>query len=63
MQQTKFTESQIVAAIKKQESGVSTREVCRELGCPKQHFINEKPAMVVWKSGQSLLNFYYIDYQ
>lgn len=29
MKKTKFTESQIVAAIKKQESGISTKEVCR----------------------------------
>jgi predicted transcriptional regulator len=32
MKKTKFTESQIVAAIKKQESGISTKEVARELG-------------------------------
>lgn len=32
MKKSKFTESQIVAAIKKQESGISTKEVCRELG-------------------------------
>ena len=30
MKKTKFTESQIVAAIRKQESGVATKEVCRE---------------------------------
>ena len=28
----RFTESQIVAAIKKQESGIQTKEICRELG-------------------------------
>lgn len=37
-QASKCTESQIVAAINKQESGVSTREVCRELGISKATF-------------------------
>ena len=32
MKRTRFTESQIVAPIKKQESGVSTRDLCRKLG-------------------------------
>jgi putative transposase len=30
MKKETFTESQIVAAIKKQESGITTKEVCRE---------------------------------
>jgi putative transposase len=42
MKRTKFTESQIVAAIKKQESGISTREVCRELGISDATFYNWK---------------------
>lgn len=42
MKRTKFTESQIVAAIKKQESGVSTKEVCRELGISEATFYNWK---------------------
>ena len=32
MKKSRFTESQIVAAIKKQEAGVTVREICRELG-------------------------------
>ena len=32
MKKSKFTESQIVAAINKHESGISTKDVCRELG-------------------------------
>ncbi len=42
MKQSKFTESQIVAAIKKQESGIPTREVCRELGISDATFYNWK---------------------
>lgn len=42
MKKTRFTESQIVAAIKKQESGISTREVCRELSISDATFYNWK---------------------
>lgn len=42
MKKTKFTESQIVAAIKKQESGITTKEVCRELGISDATFYNWK---------------------
>ncbi len=42
MKRTKFTESQIVAAIKKQESGISAKEVCRELGISEATFYNWK---------------------
>jgi putative transposase len=38
----RFTESQIVAAIKKQESGVSTKDVCRELGISEATLYNWK---------------------
>lgn len=38
----RFTEAQIVAAIKKQESGVPTKEVCRELGISDATFYNWK---------------------
>lgn len=38
----KFTESQIVAAIKKQESGIGVKEVCRELGISEATFYNWK---------------------
>jgi putative transposase len=42
MKKARFTESQIVAAIKKQESGVSVRDVCRELGISDATFYNWK---------------------
>lgn len=42
MKRTKFKESQIVAAIKKQETGISTKEVCRELGISEATFYNWK---------------------
>lgn len=32
MKKSRFTESQIVAAIKKQETGISVKEICREMG-------------------------------
>ncbi len=42
MKKARFTESQIVAAIKKQESGVSVRDVSRELGISDATFYNWK---------------------
>jgi len=42
MQKTKFSETQIVASIKKQESGVPVSEICRELGIDKATFYNWK---------------------
>jgi putative transposase len=38
----RFTESQIVTALKKQESGTSTKDVCRELGICEAIFYNWK---------------------
>lgn len=42
MQKKTFTESQIVAAIQKQESGIPTKEVRRELGISEATFYNWK---------------------
>lgn len=42
MKKTRFTESQIVAAIKQQESGIPTKDVCRELGISEATFYNWK---------------------
>jgi len=42
MQKSKFTESQIVASIKKQESGMPVKELCRELGIHPATFYNWK---------------------
>jgi putative transposase len=43
MKQSKFTESQIVAAIKKQEAGTTVKEICRELGI-------SEPTYYKWKA-------------
>ena len=42
MKRTRFTESQIVASIKKQESGIPAKYVCRELGISDATFYNWK---------------------
>lgn len=42
MKKSRFTESQIVAAIKKQETGVSVKEICREIGISEPTFFNWK---------------------
>ena len=38
----RFTETQIIGAIKKQESGVGVKELCRELGIADATFYNWK---------------------
>jgi len=38
----RFTESQIVAAIKKQEAGIPIKDICRELGISDATFYNWK---------------------
>ena len=38
----KFTESQIMAAIKKQESGIAVKDICREIGISEATFYNWK---------------------
>jgi len=38
----RFTESQIVAAIKKHESGITVKDICRELGISEPTFYNWK---------------------
>ena len=38
----KFTESQIVTAIKKQESGMAVKDICREIGISDATFYNWK---------------------
>ncbi|MER3463540.1 MAG: hypothetical protein C4329_03090 [Chitinophagaceae bacterium] len=42
MKKTRFTESRIVAAIQKQEAGLSVREVWRYLGISEPTFYNWK---------------------
>ena len=38
----RFTETQIVSAIKKQESGMAVKDICRELGISDATFYNWK---------------------
>lgn len=38
----RFTESQIVAAIKKQEAGIGVKDICREIGISDATFYNWK---------------------
>jgi putative transposase len=38
----RFTESQIVSAIKKQEGGIPVKEICREIGISEATFYNWK---------------------
>lgn len=42
MKKTRFTESQIVAILKKQESGVSVKDICREHEISDATFYNWK---------------------
>jgi len=42
MKKTRFTENQIIAALKKQESGIKTADVCREYGISDATFYNWK---------------------
>lgn len=40
MKKSRFTETQIVAALKEYEAGKSVADICRELGVNKQTFYN-----------------------
>jgi putative transposase len=42
MKKTRFTETQIVAILKKQESGIKVAEICRENGISDATFFNWK---------------------
>lgn len=42
MQKKRFNEGQILAAIKKQEAGITVKEVCRELGISEATLYNWK---------------------
>ena len=42
MKKTKFTESQIVFALKQSETGVKVEEVCRKMGICEATFYNWK---------------------
>ena len=42
MKKSRFTESQIVACIQKQEAGIPVKEICRDLGISEPTFYNWK---------------------
>jgi putative transposase len=42
MKRAKFTESQIVSALKKQEGGIAVKDIARELGISEATFYNWK---------------------
>ncbi len=42
MKKGRFTEHQIVSALKKQEAGISVKDICRELGISEPTFYNWK---------------------
>lgn len=42
MKKSRFSESQIVALLKKQESGVSVKDICRDAGISDQTFYKWK---------------------
>ena len=42
MKKTRFTETQIVSTLKRQEAGIPTKEICRELGISEATFYNWK---------------------
>jgi putative transposase len=48
MKKARFTESQIVASIKKQESGTPVREISREMGISEATFYNNRRISYSW---------------
>ena len=42
MKKGRFTESQIVSALKKQEAGLAVKDICREIGISDATFYNWK---------------------
>lgn len=46
MKKSRFTESQIIAALKKQQQGMSVSDICREMGI-------SQPTFYQWKSKYS----------
>ena len=42
MKKSRFTETQIVSTLKRQEAGIPTKEICRELGISEATFYNWK---------------------
>jgi len=49
MKHSKFTDSQIIEALKRVEGGLAVPELCREVGLVQPPFISGVPNMVAWK--------------
>ena len=48
MRKSKFTDSQIMDAVKRVEAGFGVPDICRELGISTAPFTNGEPNMAVW---------------
>ena len=48
MKKSKFTEAQIVFALKQSESGISVEEVCRKMGISDANFTTGRKSMQDW---------------
>ena len=48
MRKSKFTDSQIMDAVKRVEAGFGVHDFCRELGISTATFSNGEPNMAVW---------------
>jgi len=49
MEKTRFTETQIVTAPKRQEGSIPSKELCRELGISEETFTTGRASTAVWK--------------
>ena len=49
MKKTRFTESQIIGALKQYENGRSAEDICRELGISRASFLHLEKE--VWRDG------------
>ncbi len=50
MRKSKFTDSQIMGAVKRVEAGFGVPDICREMGIVLPPFTNGEPNMAVWTS-------------
>ena len=53
MKRKRYTEEQIIYALKQAEAGVKASEICRTMGVSEQTFYT-------WKRKYSLLSFYFV---
>ena len=50
MKKSRYTDSQILAILKQNESGISVPDLCREHGMSDAIFYNWRANLVVWTS-------------